>query len=145
MKSQRQLQIGENIKRIMSEIFLREDILTVPGSLITILEADVSPDAKNARIYIDIFGNEKIHDKIVEKLNDMRPFFRHQMSKKVVLRTIPEIVFMLDKTQDKAIGIEKLIAQESQKYQEPEKKPTKHQVKPKATANSVRKSTKTKK
>ncbi len=145
MKSQRQLQIGENIKRIMSEIFLREDILTVPGSLITILEADVSPDAKNARIYIDIFGNEKIHDKIVEKLNDMRPFFRHQMSKKVALRTIPEIVFMLDKTQDKAISIEKLIAQESQKYQEPEKKPTKRQSKPKDTVKSVRKSTKTKK
>ena len=68
MKSQRQLQIGETIKRIISEIFLRDDILTVPGSYITILEADVSPDAKNARIYIDIFGNEPMHEKIVEKL-----------------------------------------------------------------------------
>lgn len=119
MKSQRQLQIGENIKRIMSEIFLREDILTVPGSYITILEADVSPDAKNARIFIDIFGNDKMHEKIVEKLNDMRPFFRHQLAKKVTLRVVPEIIFVLDKTQDNALSLEKLIADEANKYNNP--------------------------
>ena len=52
MKSQRQLQIGENIKRILSEIFLRDDVAMYPGSIITVLEADVSPDAKNIRVYI---------------------------------------------------------------------------------------------
>ncbi len=122
MKSQRQLQIGENIKRIMSEIFLREDILTVPGSYITILEADVSPDAKNVRIFIDIFGNNKMHEKIVEKLNDMRPFFRHQLAKKVTLRVVPEIVFMLDKTQEQANSIEKLLADEASRYADPKPK-----------------------
>lgn len=124
MKSQRQLQIGENIKRLMSEIFLREDILTVPGSYITILEADVSPDAKNVRIFIDIFGNEKIHEKIVEKLNEMRPFFRHQLAKKITLRVVPEIIFMLDKTQSKALNLEKLIADEASKYVNPQPKKT---------------------
>lgn len=127
MKSQRQLQIGENVKRIMSEIFLREDILTVPGSYITILEADVSPDAKNARIFIDIFGNEKIHEKIVEKLNQMVPFFRHQMAKRVTLRVVPEINFVLDRTQQKALNLEELLAVEAKRYQEP-------QVKAKKTA-----------
>ena len=78
MKSQRQLQIGENLKRVMCDIFMRDDILTVPGSYITILQADVSPDAKNAYIYIDIFGNEPMHQKIIEKLNAMAPHFRYQ-------------------------------------------------------------------
>ncbi len=122
MKSQRQLQIGENIKRIMSEVFLREDILTVPGSYITILEADVSPDAKNVRFFIDIFGNEKIHEKIVGKLNDMAPFFRHQLAKKTTLRVVPEIVFTLDKTQSKALDLEKLISDEAAKYNAPQVK-----------------------
>ncbi len=133
MKSQRQLQIGENIKRIMSEIFLREDILTVPGSYITILEADVSPDAKNVRFYIDIFGNEKMHDKIVEKLNEMKPFFRHQLAKKITLRVVPEVTFMLDKTQSKAIDLERLIADEAAKYQEPQTKSKKVATKKTAT------------
>lgn len=122
MKSQRQLQIGENIKRIMSEIFLREDILTVPGSYITILEADVSPDAKNARIFIDIFGNDAIHEKIVEKLNQMVPFFRHQMAKRITLRVVPEVIFVLDKTQSNALNLEALIANEAAKYSNPKPK-----------------------
>jgi ribosome-binding factor A len=119
IKSQRQLQIGETIKRVISEIFLRDDILTVPGSYITILEADVSPDAKNARIYIDIFGNEVMHEKIVEKLNEKVPHFRYQMAKKVALRVVPEIVFTLDKTHRNAINLEALIEGEAKKYNQP--------------------------
>ncbi len=128
IKSQRQLQLGENIKRIMSEIFLREDILTVPGSYITILEADVSPDAKNVKIYLDIFGNENFHEKIVEKLNEASPHFRFKMAKKLSLRITPEIVFVLDKTQRNAVNLESLIDTEAEKYRAQEvsdKKPVK--------------------
>ena len=50
-KTQRQLQIGENIKRILTDIFIRNDITTAKNSYITITEADVSPDAKNAKIF----------------------------------------------------------------------------------------------
>lgn len=116
MKSQRQLQIGENIKRIMSEIFLRNDILSVPGSLITVLEADVSPDAKNVKIYIDIFGNDSMHKKIVDALNVAAPHFRHELAKKISLRVVPEIEFLLDKTQQNAMNLEALIESESKKY-----------------------------
>lgn len=120
MKSQRQLQIGETVKRNISEIFLRDDILSVPGSYITILEADVSPDAKNARIYIDIFGNDKMHDKIVEKLNQMVPHFRYQLAKKITSRVVPEIKFILDKTSQNVTKIENLLASEAEKYVAPQ-------------------------
>ena len=115
-KSQRQLQIGENVKRLMTEIFLREDILTIPGSYITILEADVSPDAKNAKIYIDIFGNDDKHEKIAKALNGAIPYFRNLLSKEVSLRVVPQLKFVLDKTQDKAMKIESLISEESDSF-----------------------------
>jgi len=117
MKSQRQLQIGENLKRVMCDIFMREDILTVPGSYITILQADVSPDAKNAYIYIDIFGNEPMHEKIIAKLNAMAPHFRFLMAKRITLRVVPEVTFVLDKTQAKAMSLEALIEEEGRKLQ----------------------------
>ena len=122
MKSQRQLQIGENIKRLMSEIFLRDDILNVPGSIISVLEADVSPDAKNAKIYIDIFGNEPMHDKIVAALNKAAPHFRYQLAKQVTLRVVPEITFYLDSSQAKALKLESLLDSESKKMNKKNKK-----------------------
>jgi ribosome-binding factor A len=133
MKSQRQLQIGENIKRIMSEIFLRDDVAMYPGSIVTILEADVSPDAKNIRIYVDIFGNEKSHDLIVKTLNKAAPHFRYQMAKRITLRVVPEITFVLDRTQQKALSLESLIAEEAKKLEQPKakKSPAKRIVKKK--------------
>ncbi len=115
-KSQRQLQIGENIKRVMSGIFLRADILTIPGSLITVLEADVSPDAKVVRIFVDIFGNEEMHEKIIKKLNESAPHFRYQFAKKITLRSVPEITFSLDRTASKANNLESLINDEAKKF-----------------------------
>lgn len=123
MKSQRQLQVGETIKRIIADIFLREGISSINGNYITILEADVSPDIKNVRIFVDIFGNEKAHQEIIEKLNKAAPHFRFQMAKKMTARNIPEIIFVLDKTEDKAIKLENLIATESKNLASPNKKP----------------------
>lgn len=125
MKSQRQLQVGESIKRNMSEIFLRDDILSIPGSYITILEADVSPDIKNVKFYIDIFGNDKMHEKIIEKLNEAAPHFRHLLAKRMTTRVVPEITFILDRTASNVSSIESLLDSEAKKYQKIEAKETK--------------------
>lgn len=114
MKSQRQLQIGENIKRVMSEIFMREGLSSLNGSLVTILEADVSPDVKNVKIFIDIFGNESFHDQIIRKLNEMATNLRYKLAKQITFRTVPEIMFVLDKSQSRAYKIESLIAKEAE-------------------------------
>jgi len=115
MKSQRQLQIGENIKRIMSEIFLREDYSIMMNNVITILRADVSPDAKNAKIFIDVFGDASKHQQIFEKITQNIPHFRHLLAQKIDLRSIPEISFVHDKTIQKASEIQLLIDNESAK------------------------------
>lgn len=119
MKSQRQLQIGENIKRIMSEIFLQEDFSVMMNNVITILEADVSPDAKNVKIFVDILGDSSKHQQIFDKICAFTPHFRYELAKKINLRIIPEIVFIHDKTFQNASAIEALISQEAQYFNDP--------------------------
>ena len=120
MKSQRQLQIGENIKRIMSEIFLQEDFSVIMNNIITIIEADVSPDAKNVKIFFDILGDSSKHQQIFDKICAFAPHFRYELAKKIDLRMIPEIVFIHDKTFQNASTIEALISQEAQYFLDPE-------------------------
>lgn len=121
MKSQRQLQVGEQIKRVVSEIFLREGLLTMMGNCITILEADTSPDIKNVRIYIDIFGDAKNNKIILAKLNNAAPHFRHELGKRLSARNIPEISFILDRTEENAVRLEALIEKEAMAIMEPRK------------------------
>jgi ribosome-binding factor A len=116
MKSQRQLQVGENIKRIMSEIFLRDGLFKIKGNHLTIIEADSSPDLKNIKIYIDIIGDKSFGEEIIQKLNDLVPYFRHKIAGKINLRIVPEIIFLLDNSHDYAIKISSLIDLEAKNF-----------------------------
>ncbi|MFZ9470382.1 MAG: 30S ribosome-binding factor RbfA [Rickettsiales bacterium] len=126
MKSQRQLQIAENIKRLMSEIFLREDYSVMMGNVITVLQADVSPDAKNVKIFIDICGDSSKHNQILDKITANTQNLRYLLAQKIDLRFIPEIVFVQDKNINNSLIIENLINKEKQKsVKKSSKKPKK--------------------
>ena len=53
-KSQRQLRVGEELRHLISNALLRETFYdqVIENSTITITEVNVSPDLKNARVYI---------------------------------------------------------------------------------------------
>lgn len=114
-KSQRQLQIGEQIKRILAEIFLQDNKFSLPGVYITIAQADISPDAKNAKIFINIFGqcNSK---KIIDELNQIAPYLRSKLAKNINLRYTPELSFILDDTSSEVSKIEDLLNKEAKKF-----------------------------
>lgn len=114
-KSQRQLQIGEQIKRILAEIFLQDNLLAVKSGYITILQADISPDAKNAKIFIDIFGQADTK-KIIADLNQVAPYLRSKLANKINLRYTPELNFYLDETAKEVNKIESLLNEEAKKF-----------------------------
>jgi len=114
-KSKRQLQIGEQIKRILAEIFLQDNMLTTKNSYITILQADVSPDARNAKIFIDIFGKDD-SKKTMDALKSITPYLRGKLANKIHLRHTPELEFILDQTHKTVSKIDDLLKQETQKW-----------------------------
>ena len=123
-KSLRQLQVAENIKRTLSEIFLEKGLLNYSSSYISVTQVDISPDLKNAKIYLDIFNqNQEMKTKVLNYFNDLEKTLRFELSKKIKLRYTPEISFIEDKTQENAFRIEKIIADEKKNYdqQNPQK------------------------
>ncbi len=114
-KSQKQLQIGENYKREMSQIFMQDDMLNFKNCHITILEADVSPDLKNIKFYLDIFGEESFQIKVVKYLNGLDSYLRNKISGKVKSRLVPQMRFILDDSGKKAARIEQLLNNEAAK------------------------------
>lgn len=124
-KSLRQLQVAENIKRTLSEIFLEKGLLNYSSSYISVTQVDISPDLKNAKIYLDIFNqNQEVKPKILNYFNNLEKTLRFELSKKIKLRFAPELSFIEDKTQENAFKIEKIIAEEKKNYdqQNPQKK-----------------------
>jgi ribosome-binding factor A len=109
-KSQKQLQVGENIKRIIADIFLNEDIIKNKAINIAVKQADVSPDIKNAKIFLAIIGD---CDAIaaVSSLNKANIYFENKLFRKLNLKNSPKIKFILDKNYENYNNIEKIIGE----------------------------------
>ena len=99
--SQRQLRVGELIRRALSEILSRGDVHDIELSRmsITVGEVRVSADLKIATCYILPLGGEG-KDGILKLLAKNMYDIRRTITKKLALKHSPELRFQLDDTYD---------------------------------------------
>ena len=64
--------------------------------MVTVNDVAVTPDLKNAHIFIGIIGNESEKIKIVNRLNKERGAIQHKVSKRVVMKFTPKMHFKSD-------------------------------------------------
>jgi ribosome-binding factor A len=111
--SQRQLRVGELIRRALSEILSRGDVHDVELSRmsITVGEVRVSADLKIATCYVLPLGGDG-KDGILKLLGKNMYGIRHTLNKKLALKHSPELRFQLDDTFDQMDATRKMLAQE---------------------------------
>ena len=110
MPSQRQLRVGESIKKELSDILSRAslDHSDLNNAIITVLEVRISPDLKIANVLVMPLGGENAA-KIVTALNQCCRFLRGQISKRLTTKFTPELRFILDTRFDDDDRIDQLI------------------------------------
>lgn len=108
--SQRQLRVGQEIKKILAGLIERGEIrnLMEVKTLITITEVRISPDLKYATVYLMTTNGEEL-DKVLESLQLAANFLRKQVGSKMELRYSPELVFKTDESFAQVDHIEKLL------------------------------------
>lgn len=89
----RLLRVNEVVKRELSSLIARE--ISFDGVLVTISDVDVTPDLKNAHVYVSILGSEG-RRAAMTKLEEQRANLQALMSKHLVLKYTPHLVFHLD-------------------------------------------------
>ena len=110
--SQRQLRVGEMIKQSLSMIFLRNEakIPDLETNNITVTEVRMSQDLKIAKAYVLPLGGKNA-DITVEKLKEYSFLIRKNLSKKVIVKFLPKLLFKKDESFEYAEKIENLIKQ----------------------------------
>ena len=80
------------------------------SAIISVTSADVSPDLKNAKVYISIYEpDEERKSASFEIISRNAGFIRHELSKVLHLRTVPELRFFPDVSMEYGDKIEKLL------------------------------------
>ena len=108
--SQRQLRVGQEIKKIITSVLERGDLRSkeVRDAIITVTEVRVSPDLKYATAYIMTLNGKNL-GLVLEMLNQEAWIFKKQIGAKLQLRYTPEVNFRVDDTFTEVDRIEKLL------------------------------------
>lgn len=80
------------------------------STIISITEADIAPDLKSAKIYISIFDTDEAkRNNSFEIIKQNAGFIRHELSKVMHIRTVPELRFYLDESMEYGSKIDKIL------------------------------------
>ncbi len=111
--SQRQLRVGELIRRTLSEVLMRGDIHDpdLNRLSVTVGEVRASPDLKIATAYVSPLGG-KGQDEVIGLLARNKHELRRIIGKKLELKFAPDLRFRLDETFDQMDETRRLFDQD---------------------------------
>ncbi len=111
--SQRQLRVGELIRRTLSDVLLRGDVHDpdLNRFSITVGEVRTSPDLKIATAYVLPLGGRDADEALAALRRNTREL-RHLVSRDLTLKYAPNLRFELDETFDRMDDTRRLLEQD---------------------------------
>ena len=108
--STRQQKFGRLIQKELSDIFQRNKRGILDNTFITISDVDMSPDLGVAKVYISMML-AKDKSQTLDRLNRGKGEIRKALGEKIrkQVRVIPELIFIIDETEENALRLEELI------------------------------------
>jgi ribosome-binding factor A len=69
----------------------------------------MTPDLKQARVYVSVKAAEAEQKATIKALTAAAGFIRHELTERMQLRRAPELMFVLDRTEEYAQHIDELL------------------------------------
>ena len=104
---------------------LREEIATILEGelsdprigLVNVSEVQLAPDSRSARVFVTVAGEEVPVSQTMEGLKAATGFIRRELTERLHLRRAPELVFVLDRSQEAEARIDDLLNRTKKKPQ----------------------------
>ncbi|MCH7825265.1 MAG: 30S ribosome-binding factor RbfA [Acidobacteria bacterium] len=104
----RRERLGDQLRVELADLIQRE-IRDPRVGFVTVTEVRMSPDLKYARAYVSILGDEEQTAESFDALQRAGGFLRSQIGRRLRLRHVPELRFVLDETLDTSARIDSLL------------------------------------
>lgn len=94
MKNQRNERVNAQFKEEIADLLRKVKDPRV--GFVSVTEVDVTPDLKQARIYVSVLGDEATKRSTLEGLKSASGFIKSELAKRVRLRLMPEFEWRYD-------------------------------------------------
>lgn len=114
-KGYRQGRLGEEIRKIISELLLKELKDPRLSAMISVTAVEVTSDGSYATIYLSVLGLssaediEKQQQDVIEGMNHAKGLIRKEIGRQVKLRHVPDLIFKIDRSMEYGRHIDKII------------------------------------
>jgi ribosome-binding factor A len=97
--SQRQLRAGELVRHALVNVLYEEELQdeTLSGVSVTITEVRLSPDLRNASVFVEPLGGQQA-DAVVKALNRHTGFLRGRLGHAIEMKFVPALKFLHDQS-----------------------------------------------
>jgi len=96
------------MQKEISEI-IRRQVKDPRVGFCSITKVDVSNDLRHAKVRVSVMGDEEQSQKTITGLENATGFIRREIGKRLSLRHTPEIRFILDKSIDHVLTVDRLL------------------------------------
>jgi len=92
----RLVRVSELLKRELGVLMMRE--LRFQAPLVSVRAIDITPDLKRAHVFISALGTGAQKKEALQVLSKNRSFLQKELSKRVILKYTPHLLFALDES-----------------------------------------------
>lgn len=103
--------VNSEIKKILTEIIVEEikDPRVSECKMLTIMNVDTSADLSVALVFVSVMDGDS--EAVIEGLNAAKGYLRNTLFKRLKVRTVPELKFVLDTSIDYGFKIDRILQQ----------------------------------
>ena len=108
MANNRMSRVNSEIQKSLMNIISRFDDEDISSALISIMKVDTFSDFSMSKVYVSVLGAEDQKKKVVNKLNLNKKSIRYDLAHSLKLRSVPELMFIVDDVEERAERVLKL-------------------------------------
>lgn len=108
MKTQRRARIDHELQRVLGTLVTQQ--LKDPRlGFTTVTRVEVTQDLFRAKLFVSIIGDRHVARQTMDALQHAAGFLRGELGREVKLRHTPELVFIEDRSTERAIELAKTL------------------------------------
>ena len=104
----RTLRVAEQLQRELAEL-IRDEVKDPRLGMVSISGVEVSRDMAHAKVYVSVLGEAQVAQDSLEALNHAAGFLRHELGRRMRLRSVPHLRFIHDRSLEEGARMSALI------------------------------------
>jgi ribosome-binding factor A len=111
---QRLARIDHEIQKILGTLITQE--LKDPRlGFVTVTRVEVSDDLHHCKVFVSVIGDRHVAKQSLDALHSAARFLRGELGHKIDLRHTPELIFVEDRSTERAIALAKTLREDAER------------------------------